>query len=293
MRADVAGGAGDENGLHRISPDDFVEFRRRARSTPSARRPATRTALPLAQARASAGPAAGGNTQSSSPVTNSTGIGSCSSSDGDLRAQLADAPAHLVAEARPRPAPRSAGRAGRAPAAPSPCARRPPDGCRAPAARPACPASAATIRRLRRRSSWPKSSVPEVDAMTSARTFFGLAQRVLQAGPAAHRLRHQRDVIQLQFLDERGKVVGIGIGRALAGHRARGRKAAVREHDAGMGGREVRDLLPPGKMVAAQAVREHDRRPLAEHLVVDLPSAASAGAASFAAAAPCASSARR
>ena len=37
-----------------------------------------------------------------------------------------------------------------------------------------------------------------------------------------------------------------------------------------MGGREVRHLLPPGKMVAAEAVRKDDRRPLAEHFVVDL-----------------------
>src|SRR5688572_16505105 len=48
----------------------------------------------------------------------------------------------------------------------------------------------------------------------------------------------------------------------------------MREHHAGVVRREVRDLLPPRKMVAAEAVREHYRRPLAEHFVVELGSRA-------------------
>src|SRR5688500_3667102 len=83
MRADVAGGAGDQNGLQRILPMISLNFSARSKYTecPAA---GTRTALPLRARRASAGPAAGGKTQSSSPVTNSTGIGNCSSSFGDF-----------------------------------------------------------------------------------------------------------------------------------------------------------------------------------------------------------------
>jgi hypothetical protein len=32
----------------------------------------------------------------------------------------------------------------------------------------------------------------------------------------------------------------------------------------------MRDLLPPREVIAAQPVREHDRRPASEHLVMNL-----------------------
>jgi hypothetical protein len=47
------------------------------------------------------------------------------------------------------------------------------------------------------------------------------------------------------------------------------RMMAERETDAGMARAERRHLLPPRQMVAAEPVRERDRRPLARHLVVD------------------------
>src|SRR3954463_16079920 len=49
---------------------------------------------------------------------------------------------------------------------------------------------------------------------------FRLAERVLEAGPAAHRLTDERDLLEVQLIDQRGQVIGIGIRRAIARHRA-------------------------------------------------------------------------
>src|SRR3546814_2294698 len=51
--------------------------------------------------------------------------------------------------------------------------------------------------------------------------------------PAAHRLGDETDFIEAQFLDQRREIVGIGVRCARPRHGARGRKAAVREDDAG------------------------------------------------------------
>src|SRR6185436_15373956 len=95
------------------------------------------------------------------------------------------------------------------------------------------------------------------------------AQRVVQAGPAAHRLRDQPHLLQAELVDERRKVVGIGIGGRGSVYRSRRREAAVRECHAGVALREMRHLLPPGKMIAPEAVHEYERRAAALHVVVD------------------------
>ena len=95
------------------------------------------------------------------------------------------------------------------------------------------------------------------------------AQGVLHRRPAAHRLGDDADIGQLQMLDQRREIVGIVGGVGAAGNGGRRREAAMREGHAGVAGREVRDLLPPRHVVAAEPMREQQRRPAARHLVVD------------------------
>src|SRR5689334_11807449 len=66
-----------------------------------------------------------------------------------------------------------------------------------------------------------------------------VAQRVLEAGPAAHGLPDQRYVAEIERLEQRGEVIGIRVRRRAPGHAGRGRETAVREHHAGMRWREV------------------------------------------------------
>ena len=92
-------------------------------------------------------------------------------------------------------------------------------------------------------------------------------QRVLQAAPAAHRLGHQSDLAEPEMVDQRRQISRI-VGRIRpAGNFARRRKAAVGEGHAGTAAGEVRHLLPPAQVIAAEPVREHDRRPSAGDLV--------------------------
>jgi len=48
--------------------------------------------------------------------------------------------------------------------------------------------------------------------------FGGVAQRVLEAGPSAHRLRDERDVVELQLADECREIVGVGIRCLCSGN---------------------------------------------------------------------------
>src|SRR5215813_12457856 len=100
----------------------------------------------------------------------------------------------------------------------------------------------------------------------------GLAQGILEGGPAAHRLRHDGDLRQAQMLDQGGKIVGKVGGVGTARNHGGWLKSAVRKGHAGVVRRQGRDLLPPGRMVAAEAVRKNDRLTAAAHLVVKLAS---------------------
>src|SRR5262245_39459496 len=55
----------------------------------------------------------------------------------------------------------------------------------------------------------------------------------------------------------------------------------MREHHAGRGRRELRDLLPPREMVAAEAVREDQRRTLPCGFVIDLGAVCAAQPSAF------------
>jgi hypothetical protein len=85
-----------------------------------------------------------------------------------------------------------------------------------------------------------------------------------------NRLCDETHVGELQVIDRRGEVAGIVRGVDAAGHRVRGGEAAMRESHAGVVRREVRDLLRPAKMVAAQSVGKEKGRAAARHLVVEV-----------------------
>jgi hypothetical protein len=71
------------------------------------------------------------------------------------------------------------------------------------------------------------------------------------------------------MIDERAEIAGV-VGRiGPAGNFARRRKSAVSEGHARVGAAEMRHLLPPAQMVAAEPVGEHDRRPGAGDLVIE------------------------
>ena len=98
----------------------------------------------------------------------------------------------------------------------------------------------------------------------------GVLHRRAQAGPAAHRLRDQRRPLDLQLIEQRNQIVHERprAGTALPLHAAP--PAAVIEHDAAVGLGEDRRLLPPGEVIAAAPVGEHNRRPVAGRFVVQV-----------------------
>src|SRR5262245_3205145 len=95
--------------------------------------------------------------------------------------------------------------------------------------------------------------VPHVDASTSAR-----CEYVLDAGPSAHRLRHQAHVWKLQVLDQRPEI-GCEVSRIGHADLAARRIAAMSERHASVSIGEVGDLLPPGQMIATEPMGEDDR----------------------------------
>ncbi len=72
------------------------------------------------------------------------------------------------------------------------------------------------------------------------------------------------------MIDQGGEVAGIVGGIDTVGDRIGRREAAMGEGDAGVVGREVRHLLPPAQMVAAEPVREQQGRPAAGDFVVEI-----------------------
>src|SRR5262245_11023753 len=71
------------------------------------------------------------------------------------------------------------------------------------------------------------------------------------------------------MLDQGCEIVGV-VGRVWpAGNGGRRSEPTMRKRHARIAGREVRDLLPPRHVVAAEPMREQQRRPAARHLVVD------------------------
>src|SRR6185436_63561 len=124
----------------------------------------------------SAGPAAGGNTQSSSPLMKSTGIGSLPSSEGGC-----------TRSSRMRARTASLNAAG------------------------AMDAALVEIGEQRRRAADPFVHFGTLELTGIDRAggacqhqrahLAGRAQRVVETGPAAHRLRDERDVLQFQAVD--------------------------------------------------------------------------------------------
>src|SRR5262249_25308954 len=97
----------------------------------------------------------------------------------------------------------------------------------------------------------------------------GPAEREDDPGPATHGLADERHALEAQVIRERFKVVRVGIDARGPRLDARGREAAMGEAHAGEPVREIRDLLPPRHVIAAEPVREDERRPAPHRLVVD------------------------
>src|SRR5262245_42713486 len=95
------------------------------------------------------------------------------------------------------------------------------------------------------------------------------SEHVFERAHAAHRLCDQANVPELQDVDERGEITAVFLRIRTALDAASRRITAMGVCDAGVAPGEVGDLLPPCHMVAAEAVREHDRRPRAGDLVIE------------------------
>ena len=93
---------------------------------------------------------------------------------------------------------------------------------------------------------------------------------VVQHGPAAHRLADEAHVGELQMIDQRGEIAGIVGGIGPAGDGIRRREAAMGEGHAGVVWCEVRDLLPPAQVIAAQPMGEQQGGSAARHFVVEI-----------------------
>ena len=94
-------------------------------------------------------------------------------------------------------------------------------------------------------------------------------QRILDGGPATHRLGHNAHIGELKMVDKGGEIVGIvaRVGPTVDARR-RG-KATVGEGHAGIACRKACHLLPPGGVIAAKAVRKDERPTLAGDFIVE------------------------
>ncbi len=72
------------------------------------------------------------------------------------------------------------------------------------------------------------------------------------------------------MVDQSGEVARIVSWIGPAGDGRGGREAAMGEGHARVVRREMRDLLPPAEMIAAQAMREQKRRPVARYFIVKI-----------------------
>ena len=100
--------------------------------------------------------------------------------------------------------------------------------------------------------------------------FRRMGDGVFEHRPAAHRLTDQAHVGEFQMIDQGSEIGGVVGGIGAAVDRTGRREAAMGEAHAGVTWREVRDLLPPAQVIAAQAVGEQQRRSAARHLVVEI-----------------------
>ena len=74
-----------------------------------------------------------------------------------------------------------------------------------------------------------RSSVPEVELSTSALTFAGMGDGVVQHRPAAHRLGDEAHLGEFQVIDQRGEIARVVARIRPAGNRVRRREAAMGE----------------------------------------------------------------
>ncbi len=93
------------------------------------------------------------------------------------------------------------------------------------------------------------------------------AVRKADAGPRPHRLADQRRLLLAQMVEQRGQIVDEGVAPASI-QIARQAETAVVEGDDAVRARQGIDLPIPDRVVAADAVREHDRRSLPLRLPV-------------------------
>ena len=94
-------------------------------------------------------------------------------------------------------------------------------------------------------------------------------QYVFDAGPAAHRLRDEANIGQFQVPDQGSEIAGKFLRVRAGGNLASGQIAPVTEGYAGIATGEMRNLLPPGQMIAADSMRKDDCRTGSCNFVVD------------------------
>src|SRR5688572_4542903 len=106
-----------------------------------------------------------------------------------------------------------------------------------------------------------------------------MRKRIVEGAPAAHRLGDDPDIARAEVIDQRGEIARI-VGRiGPTRRRSRWRKAAVGKRHAGVAIAEMRHLLPPAQVIAAEPVGKDQKRAGAADLVVK----AAAGAVEIAA----------
>jgi hypothetical protein len=82
-------------------------------------------------------------------------------------------------------------------------------------------------------------------------------------------LRHNAHVTRADMIEQRRKIARIVRRIGTPRRRARGRKAAVREGQAGIAATEMRHLLPPTQMIAPEPMREYEKWPRTVHFVIE------------------------
>jgi len=94
------------------------------------------------------------------------------------------------------------------------------------------------------------------------------AVREADAGPRPHRLADQRRLVHAQMVEQRGQIVDEGAAPTPI-QIARQAEAAMVEGDDAVRARQGIELPIPDRVVAADAVRQHDRRSLPMRLPIE------------------------
>src|SRR5688500_4320030 len=95
---------------------------------------------------------------------------------------------------------------------------------------------------------------------------------VTETCPAPHRLADEVRLRDIEMLKQRVQIAGECRAPRPVARLPRLAECAMVDRYAAMAIGEKRDLLPPAQMIAAAAVREHDRRTAAVAFIIELDS---------------------